>query len=782
MPAVLATQTFTPIAITNPSTGVYIADMGQNFQGYTQITLKNAPAGTRVQLRHAEILNDNGDGQIYTENLRSAKATDVYIARGLASEVYVPYFTYHGYRFVEITGWNGVPTTADVRGIHIHSNLPARTTLRFGTGEDNVLNMVQNACVWGQRSNLMTVATDCDQRDERLGWMGDLSLSSETIGLNFQAGAFYTNAMRNMRDEQNSDGTVTDVVPFMRYGNRPGDPAWGAAYPQTLYTLYRHYGDVDVVKNYYAGIKAWLNFLQGATSNLGSMYSYYGDWVPPPPAPKCSGSLVSAFNFIANSQMASELATSQGLTSDAQQWNSLVANLSTQFNNAWWKSSTNTYDNGVQTCVALALRLGLVPSANLAAVQNNLLNDIVSAQNTHFTTGITGIKFLVPVLVAMGRGDIAVELALQVDYPSWGWMFVNPQEKATTIWELMDAPQEGPGMNSRNHHMYSSISQHVVEAFGGVTQTTDSNGFAHVVHAPVALDYVSRHQVQLDTSHGNHSATWSRDGGVQCGKVSEGQTLRLDCGASGGTISSVQFASYGRPLGGCGGYGIAPSCHSSTSTSVVTSACVGKQSCTVLANNSLFNDPCADSTKWLQVQVMCSVPSSITATFSVPTNRVATVHFPLLSLSQVNLKEAQGAVWSNGQYQSGVSGVTGASVNTQTNTLQVNFGSGDYSFILTGVEGTHVCAQGGENTTLTLNCPTNTAISRVNFASFGNSTVQCGSVYTRGACHAGSSKIVVERACLGKASCQVAVTDTNFGDPCYNTVKNAVVDVVCSRA
>jgi hypothetical protein len=192
----------------------------------------------------------------------------------------------------------------------------------------------------------------------------------------------------------------------------------------------------------------------------------------------------------------------------------------------------------------------------------------------------------------------------------------------------------------------------------------------------------------------------------------------------------------------------------------------------VLANNTQFGDPCFGNTKWLQVQVLCSATSSITASFSVPTNKIATVAFPLLTLSQVTLKESGGAVWSNGQYQSGVAGVSSAAVDVKTNTLRVNFGSGDYSFMLTGVEGTHVCGQGAENATITLTCPTNTAVSRVNFASFGNATATCAStVFTRGVCHAGSSKIVVERACLGKSSCQVLVSDTVFGDPCYNTVK-----------
>jgi len=194
-----------------------------------------------------------------------------------------------------------------------------------------------------------------------------------------------------------------------------------------------------------------------------------------------------------------------------------------------------------------------------------------------------------------------------------------------------------------------------------------------------------------------------------------------------------------------------------------------------------FTDPCFGSNKWLVVQVQCSVASSISASFVVPTNKVATASFPLLTLSQVTLKEANGPVWSNGQYQSGVAGVTGASVNVASNSLNVNFGSGSYSFLLTGSEGRHVCGSGGENSTVTLTCPAGT-ITRVNFASYGNSTITCSTTpLTRGLCHAGSSKSVVERACLGKASCSVTVSDVTFGDPCYGYVKNAVVEVICAQ-
>eukprot|EP00456_Euglypha_rotunda_P030527 TRINITY_DN2378_c0_g2_i8.p1 TRINITY_DN2378_c0_g2~~TRINITY_DN2378_c0_g2_i8.p1 ORF type:complete len:384 (+),score=72.78 TRINITY_DN2378_c0_g2_i8:162-1154(+) len=328
--------------------------------------------------------------------------------------------------------------------------------------------------------------------------------------------------------------------------------------------------------------------------------------------------------------------------------------------------------------------------------------------------------------------------------------------------------------------MYSSLGQSFFEHFAGVQQTPESIGFSHVVFSPGILHSVSR--VQYTSQGGNFSATWSRDGGRQCGKVPETRNLHLDCGSNGGTIAAVEFASFGTAFGGCGEFGLS-SCNAANSQSVISSACVGKQSCTVLANNTNFGgDPCYGTGKWLAAQVRCSVPSITSATINIPTNKVATVRFPLLSITDANLKEGSGLVYSNGKYASGVSGISGAQVNLTTNTLDVQIGSGAYSFVLTGNEGTYVCGQSAENAAINLQCPGSAVITRVDFASFGNTTVQCGAntIYTVGSCHAGSSKAVIERLCLGKSSCSVSVTDTIFGDPCYDVVKRAIVNVVCA--
>src|ERR1035438_7780121 len=225
MPPIRVVDTIAPVKMTTTHPGVYIYDLGQNISGVVEMRVRG-PRGTRVQMRHAELLYD--DGTLNVENLRAAKATDVYILRGDGSlEVYQPRFTYHGFRYVELTGYPGAPKFDTLRAKVVHSDV--RPTGGF-TSSKQILNQIQRNIVWGIQDNLTGVPTDCNQRDERMGWMADAHLYAETAMLNFDMPAFYTNFLRDIHDVQGADGTVTDTVPH-RYGSRPADPAWGMAYP-----------------------------------------------------------------------------------------------------------------------------------------------------------------------------------------------------------------------------------------------------------------------------------------------------------------------------------------------------------------------------------------------------------------------------------------------------------------------------------------------------------------------------------------------------------------------
>jgi len=231
MPPIRVVGDIVPLRMTNPRPGAYVYDMGQNFSGWVRLRVKG-PAGTVVRLRHAELLYE--DGTLNVENLRRARATDTYILRGdPEGEVYEPRFTYHGFRYVELSGFPGAPKLDTILGRVVHTDVAP--SAGFASSKP-ILNQIQRLVFWGTKTNLHSIPTDCDQRDERMGWLADAHLASETAMLNFDMAAFYTNFLRSIRDSQDATGAVPDVVPATRRG--PADPAWGSAYP--LLALYMY--------------------------------------------------------------------------------------------------------------------------------------------------------------------------------------------------------------------------------------------------------------------------------------------------------------------------------------------------------------------------------------------------------------------------------------------------------------------------------------------------------------------------------------------------------------
>ena len=273
MPPIRVVGQRIPLSVTNPRPGVYVYDIGQNLTGWVKLRVQG-PAGTRVQMRFAELIYK--DGMINRDNIRGAKSRDIYILRGGGSETYQPRFTYHGFRYVELTGFPGTPSLDSVRAEVVHT---AVDDIGGFSASNTILNQIQRLIYWSQLTNLFSIPTDCDQRDERQGWMGDAQVTGEEAIMNFDMAAFYTNFIRDIHDEQGPDGTVTDTVPH-RYGSRPADPAWGTAYPQLCWYMWKYYGDRRVLEENYDGLKKYVGFLRSRAPGNILSYSYYGDWVP----------------------------------------------------------------------------------------------------------------------------------------------------------------------------------------------------------------------------------------------------------------------------------------------------------------------------------------------------------------------------------------------------------------------------------------------------------------------------------------------------------------------
>eukprot|EP01119_Soliformovum_irregulare_P021723 TRINITY_DN7294_c0_g2_i1.p1 TRINITY_DN7294_c0_g2~~TRINITY_DN7294_c0_g2_i1.p1 ORF type:complete len:1083 (+),score=341.06 TRINITY_DN7294_c0_g2_i1:2597-5845(+) len=770
----------TPKNLTQPQPGVYVFDFGQNFAGWCTIKVKG-PAGTTVVLKHAEILQHSGNGMIYTENLRTAKATDTFILKGDPNgETYTPRFTYHGFRFVQLTGYPGVPTLDILSAEHLSSGVTSGNI----TFDDAILNRIQRNIWWGQTSNLMSVPTDCDQRDERLGWMADGHLSSGQAFHNFDVPAFYKSWVDSMQDDE-VNGGIADTVPYIRYGSRPGDPAWSAAFPIMISEVNRFYGDVSVVKAHYDGMKQYTDLLIGRAQSegLGNMFSFYGDWVPPPPAPRTSVHLTASWYFLLGLKEFVAMATILGNQVDVKKYTVIYEQFVPEFNKAFLNSGTHVYDIGVQTSYLLPLHLDIVPQDQAANVSVHLLNRIVSQCDTHLDTGILGTKYLMPILDKLGMTSLGVELATQTTYPSWGYMiFQTIEASATTLWELWDSPNEGPGMNSRNHIMFGSVGEWFYSKLAGIQQARGSTGYSKIEISPPSSDVILMSTLTSVDAHvtvgsGIVESGWKRTGGERCASIPENHNLTLSCGGSaGGVIREITFASFGTPQGSCKNYD-AGSCHSDKSKSVVESACLGKESCTVTASDEIFSDPCFGTYKTLTVQYVCSAESEYSLSVQIPVGTVANIKVSKLAMSDVKITESQGVVWQNNKFVPGISGISHATEHVDDVIFSV--GSGSYRFAVSGRTGSKTCATAPENANLNIKCPSGQLVRMVNFASFGTPSGTCGN-FKYGSCNAGSSKYMVQEMCIGKNACVIEASDWNFGDPCVDTVKNAAVEVTCA--
>ncbi|MEN6310285.1 MAG: family 78 glycoside hydrolase catalytic domain [Acidobacteriota bacterium] len=495
MPAIQVVDTIVPLRMTVPQPGVYVFDMGQNFSGWARLQA-SGPRGTDVRLRFAEMLYDNG--MINPDNLRSARAEDHYILKGDGREAWEPRFTYHGFRYVEVTGYPGTPLVDSIRGRVVHSAVaPAGS---FAASKD-ILNKLQRIIIWGQKTNLHGIPTDCDQRDERMGWMGDAQGTAEEAMMNFDMAAFYTNFVRDIRDVQDDKGQITDTVPHI-WGSRPADPAWGTAYPLICWYMYQYYGDTRVLAEQYDGLRKYVEFLKSRAENGILRYSYYGDWVA---VEKCPGAIVSTFYYYYDTKILADAARLLGKTQDAALYDKLAGDIRAAFNREFYDPKNGTYADGTQTANTLPLFLDMGTEKEGGA-WGRLFDDIVYKHDSHLTTGIVGTKYVMEVLTRKGAPDLAYDLAIQTTYPSWGYMIENG---ATTLWELWQR-REGSSMNSHNHPLFGSVGAWLYKALAGITMAPGSVGYEKLVLQPQMVRDLRYASGSIRTVRGDVACSWSR--------------------------------------------------------------------------------------------------------------------------------------------------------------------------------------------------------------------------------------------------------------------------------
>ncbi len=495
MPAIQVVDTVVPFGMSNPLPGVYVFDMGQNFSGWARLRVEG-PRGTDVRLRFAELLFP--DGTLNQDNLRSAQAEDHYILKGGGEEAWEPRFTYHGFRYVEVTGFPGTPALDAVRGRVVHSAVEPVGS--FAASKD-VLNGIQRLITWGQKTNLHGIPTDCDQRDERMGWLGDAQGTAEEAIMNFDMAAFYTNFMRDMRDVQDAKGRLSDTVPRV-WGGENADPAWATAYPLIGWYMYQYYGDTRVLEEHYDAMKKYVEFLRSQAVNGLVKFSSYGDWVA---IEKCPGAIVSSFYYLYDARILADAARVLGKAADAALYDRLAAEIRTAFNREYYDPKTGDYAGGTQTANTLPLFLG-IPTEREGSAWGRLFDDVVYKHNVHLTTGIVGTKYIMEVLTSFGAPDLAYDIACKTDFPSWGYMIASG---ATTLWELWQN-REGSSMNSHNHPMFGSVGSWFYKALAGINLAPGTTGFEKVVIEPRLVRDLFHASGSTRTVRGRVACSWSR--------------------------------------------------------------------------------------------------------------------------------------------------------------------------------------------------------------------------------------------------------------------------------
>lgn len=512
LPPIKAIKTIQPVALTNPKLDVYVCDFGQNFTGWVRLTV-SGPRGTEVKLRHAEVLHPYGMINVIP-NL-SAKATDTYILKGEGIEVYEPRFTYHGFRYVEVTGYPGTPHLNTFQGIVVHS---AVEPVGGFLCSNPLINSIHKNVLWTQLSNLMSIPTDCPQRAERMGWLCDAQVSSEEAIYNFGMAAFYTKWLRDIREAQKEDGSVPDLAP--PYWNLyPADPSYGTACIVVPWYLYLYYGDKRILEENYQVMKGWVDFLDGeAQGNISKFYKY-GDWITPGEVGfnettgryfynslSTPGELVSTWTYYRDTLLLSKIAGILEKSAEAEQYASLSEKIKEALNQEFLKGD-HYGAHSSQTSNLLPLYLDMVPEDKKEAVFSRLVENIEQIYDCHIGTGLVGTRYLFDTLTKFGRVDIAYKVVTQATYPGWGYMI---REGATTVWERWEYLTAG-GMNSHNHPALGSVDTFFYKVLAGINIEPSAPGFKRVIIKPYVVGDLTHVSASVNTIRGLVSSSWRRE-------------------------------------------------------------------------------------------------------------------------------------------------------------------------------------------------------------------------------------------------------------------------------
>ncbi len=509
---VRAVQEIKPVKLLVTPKGEKVFDMGQNMVGWIRLKVQGKK-GDRVVLKFAEVLDK--EGNFYTANLRSAKATDTYILKGDGEEVYEPHFTFHGFRFVELDEFPGTPDLNAVTGIVIHSDMEQTGTFACS---DSLVTRLQHNIQWGQRGNFLDVPTDCPQRDERLGWTGDAQVFSMTAAYNFDVAPFYTKWLKDVAADQLPDGRVPHVIPDV-LKKSGGSTAWADVCIIVPWTMYLSYGDKRILEEQYPSMKAWVEYMKGRAGddNLWTGDDHFGDWLAfastrsDYTGATTEKDLIATAYYCYSTTLLGKIAGIIGNKADAEQYSALAGKIKKAFN-AEFVTPNGRLVSHTQTAYALALSFNLLPDELIPKAAGYLANDVKSFG--HLTTGFVGTPLLCKTLSDHGYADLAFMLLMRKAYPSWLYPVT---QGATTIWERWDGQKpdgsfQDVGMNSFNHYAYGAIGEWLYTYVAGINIDPANPGYKHILLSPHeggGLTYVNAEFLSM---YGPIRSDWKQEG------------------------------------------------------------------------------------------------------------------------------------------------------------------------------------------------------------------------------------------------------------------------------
>src|SRR5688572_11765853 len=507
-------ETFNPLKIFTTPKGEKVIDFGQNLVGWVIVKAKGS-AGDKIVIRHAEVLDKQGN--FYIDNLRAANATATYYLAGKGEEIFEPHFTFYGFRYIKIEGVGEIKPE-NFTAVALYSDMKPTGTF---SSSHALLNQLQHNIQWGQKGNFLDVPTDCPQRDERLGWTGDAQAFSRTAAFNFGVNNFFAKWLRDVEADQQPNGSVPFVIPNVLGPGAGASTGWADAATIIPWNMWLAYGDKKILENQYNSMKAWVGYMENASKNyLWNTGFHFGDWLFFRPFDDNDGrsavtdKYMIAQCFFGNSvQLMINTANVLGKKEDVEKYTQLLRNIKDAFVKEYLTPNGRLI-SGTQTAYVLALNFDMLPENLRAQAAEKLVENIKSYGN-HLTTGFLGTPYLCHVLTRFGYPDMAFTLLMQESYPSW---LYPVKMGATTIWERWngirpDSTFEPASMNSFNHYAYGAIGDWMYREIAGLDTETDDPGYKKIKIKPHTGGKLTHAAAALQTYYGKTSSGWKIENG-----------------------------------------------------------------------------------------------------------------------------------------------------------------------------------------------------------------------------------------------------------------------------